>query len=320
MERRVTRRDFLATSAAAGVGMLAAGRVRAAAFKTTLHKAMISPPDEKRLKAYKEVGFEGIECNQWNVPPAKAAAAREMAEKMGMKIHSVLRGWCSFNSAKPDAVEGHIKSVETALRACKAYGGDAVLLVPCRVGGMPMPKPWEFDYAFDPKTALVTRVAKGDNTKYTKYIEAHNHATTSSRAALQKLAPVAEKIGVKIAIENVWNNLWVKPDIFAAFIRSVNHPFVGAYFDIGNHTRYHTPHEWIPVLGDLILKCHVKGYKLNANGQGGAWTKIREGSINWPAVRKALDDIGYNGWLTNESGGLSLKELSHRFDLIIAGK
>ena len=44
-------------------------------------------------------------------------------------------------------------------------------------------------------------------------------------------------------------------------------------------------------------------------------------SIDWPAVRKELDAIGYNGWMTIEgSGGLSLEERSNRLDLIAAGK
>ena len=320
MDRPCSRREFLASSAAAGVGLLAAGRAGAAPFKTKLYKAMIGSPNEGALKRWKDAGFDGIECGGWSATPAAAAKGREVADKVGMKIHSVLRGWVNFNSRNAAAVDGDIKSVETALAACKAYGGDAVLLVPCRTGGMPMPKPWEFDYEFDPKTAHVTRVAKGDNAKYAKYIEAQNHATDSSREAVRKLVPVAEKTGVKIALENVWNNLWVKPELFAAFVHSFDSPWVGAYFDVGNHVKYHPAHEWIPKLGKKLFKIHVKDFKLNANGQGGNWSKIREGSVNWPAVRQELDKIGYNGWLTNESGGLSLKELSHRFDLIIAGK
>jgi sugar phosphate isomerase/epimerase len=46
---------------------------------------------------------------------------------------------------------------------------------------------------------------------------------------------------------------------------------------------------------------------------------IVQGSVNWPEVRKALDDVGYNGWLTDETG-LGWRELSHRLDRIIAGE
>ena len=52
MKRTLTRRHFLATSAAAGAGILAAGRLKAAPFKTTLKKALIGKPTEKTLASW----------------------------------------------------------------------------------------------------------------------------------------------------------------------------------------------------------------------------------------------------------------------------
>ena len=67
---------------------------------------------------------------------------------------------------KPIAVIGSGRTVvTTASYEARAFGADAVLLVPCRIGGMPMPEPWEFDIAFDNATGRVTRVAAGDNEK-----------------------------------------------------------------------------------------------------------------------------------------------------------
>ena len=104
-------------------------------------------------------------------------------------------------------------------------------------------------------------------------------------------------------------------------MRSVGSPWVRFYFDIGNHVKYAMPEAWIRALGSLIVKCHVKDFQLNPDGHGGKFCNIREGSVNWPSVRKCLDDIGYNGWMTIEgSGGLSIQDRSKRLDLIIAGK
>ena len=96
-----------------------------------------------------------------------------------------------------------------------------------------------------------------------------------------------------------------------------------AYFDIGNHVKYAPPQEWIHTLGKLIAKCHVKDYKLNPDGRGGDWAQIREGSVDWPAVRQALDSVGYRGWVSIEGNGIPLPPLAEqarRLDLIIAGK
>ena len=316
------RREFLAASAVAGVGLLAADRLRAAPFQHKLHKAIIGNPGEATLQELKEAGFDGMESDRGNATPEEAAAARKIAEKLGLRIHSLLKGWMNFNSPDQSKVAADIASVTRALHAAAAYGAEDILLVPCRVGGMPMPEPWEFDIEFDEKTSHVKRVVKGDNAKYAKYIEAQNDATDSSRAAVRKLIPVAEKCQIIIGLENVWNNLWVKPDLARNFVASFDSPWVRAYFDIGNHVKYAPPEQWVRTLGKLIIRCHVKDFKLKPDGHGGNFCKIREGSVNWPAVRQALDDVGYDRWMTIELQGtiLSLPEQSKRLDLILAGK
>jgi len=314
-----TRRDVL-RSAAAGLALAAGAQVGGQQMKTRLYKAVIiGRIESEQMKKLKDIGFDGVETTAI-VSADEAARARDLAEKAGMKVHSVLRGWMEFNSKDPAKVEGSIKSVEAALEAARGYGADAVLVVPCRIGGMPMPQPWEFKIEFDEKTGHIVKVAEGDNEKYRAYIEAHNHASDTSVQAVRKLIPAAERAGVVIALENVWNNLWVQPAIFAHFVRSFASPWVKAYFDIGNHVRYAPPQQWITALGPLLAKCHVKDFKLNPDGRGGSFCAAREGSVDWPAVRRCLDEVNYNGWLTGEDIRVSLEEFSRRLDLIIAGK
>lgn len=317
MIHSLSRRDFLGVTCAAA-GTLALGRLASGeGFTTTIHKAMIGKPTEKWLKELKAAGFHGVESNDRHADLKEAANIRKLAEGMDMRIHSVLYGWANFNT---DSVNADIESVARSLQTAAAYGADALLLVPCRIGGMKMPEPWEFDIEFDEKTGHVLRVVSGDNSPYKDYIEAHNHAIDTSREAVKRLIPVAEKTGVIIALENVWNNLWVKPAIFAHFVKSFDHPKVQAYFDIGNHVKYAPPVDWIRALGKTIVKLHVKDFLLNPDGHGGKFVHPRDGSVDWPAVRRELEKIGYNGWMTIEDDGLPLEEFSRRLDLIIAGK
>ena len=125
MNLRLTRRDFLATSAAAAAGLAIAGRAAAATWKTTLHKAMIGVPSEQLLQSWKAAGFDGMESSAWEVSPAEATAARKTAESLGMRIHSVLFGWGNLNGGEAALADG-VKKMETALRAALRLAVTAV--------------------------------------------------------------------------------------------------------------------------------------------------------------------------------------------------
>jgi len=328
MHHCFNRRDFLAVSAAAGVGLWASTRLEAAPWKTKLHKSLIGAPNEATLTSWKAAGFEGIESGQRHAPLDEAKEARKLAEKLGMRVHSVLYGWANFNT---DSVASDVESVARSLETAGAYGSDALLLVPCRTGGMPMPEAWEFDIEFDEKTGHLTRVVAGDNERFKPYMAAHDRSLDSAREGIKRMIPIAEETKVVIALENVWNNWCVRPELYRWLVASFQSPWVKAYFDIGNHVKYaaamrdgrlqivYPPEVWIRAFGPLLAKIHVKDYKLNADLRGGNWAGIGQGTVDWPAVRKAFEDIGYNGWLTDETG-LAWPELNRRLDRIIAGQ
>jgi len=188
---------------------------------------------------------------------------------------------------------------------------------------MKMPEPWDFDIDFDPQTLKIKSVAEGDNLPYTDYITAHNAATEATIRAIESLIPVAAKEGVRICLENVWNNLWCTPKFFAAFCKYFDHPWVGCYFDLGNHIRYARCEEWIKALGKSIVKLHIKGYKVTEvkgklGGGPGDWCRIDQASIDWKSVRKLLAENRYSGWMTIEEGSASDEEYSKMLDQIIA--
>ncbi len=314
-----TRRAFL-VAAGAGVAAACAGARAADAAAPQWRKALIRGlPDEAALTALKAAGFHGIECTAWNAEPAQAEAARQAAERVGLRIHSVLRGWAQFND--PKVAAEHRATVEKALRTTQLLGAEALLLVPCRIGGMALPAPRTFQIEFDEQTGRLRRVVAGDNAPYADYIKAHDAAVDASRAAFEQLIPVAERHKVVIAHENVWNNLWVQPALFANFVGSFRSPWLRAYLDLGNHLKYAPSEQWVAALGGLVARCHVKDFKLNDDpGGGGKFVDPLDGDVKWPAVRAALAQAGYNGWLTIEgSDKLPLDELGRRLDRIVAG-
>lgn len=306
-----TRREFLAVTGAAAAGLMIAGRADAAKrYRTKLYRAMTGgKPDEGTLKALKEAGFDGFETNAI-VSEDEAKASRELAEKIGLRIHSVLIGG------------GNLEKLQNALTAAKGYGADAVLFVPAYFGGVKMPEPWEFDVKFDRKTGHIKQLVAGDSTPFQAYIEGHNRCTDQAVALVKQAVPLAEKLQVAIALENVWNSLWVKPELFCNLVDLCGSPYVKAYFDVGNHMKYQTPPEqWIRLLGKRLAKVHIKDWKYTSDDHHqGTWAHPRDGSVNWPAVRDAFEAVRYSGYLTVEDGGLPLSEFRQRLDDIIAGR
>lgn len=210
MSHVVNRRVFLA-AAAGGASLVAAAGLPAAARTAPNRKALIGLAEEETLRKMKDAGFDGLEFDIRRAPPEMIADAPKIAEKAGIQIHSILRGWMEFNSSDRNVFERDLATVEESLRAGQRCGAGAILLVTCKIGGMVMPAPGEFDIRIDEKTGHLRQVVAGDNSPYRAYIDAHDHAVDASREAIRRLIPAAEKTGVVIAIENVGNNLCACP-------------------------------------------------------------------------------------------------------------
>ena len=301
-------------------GVLAAGET--VAFKTQLRKAMIAPvANDATCERIAKAGFPGVELQDKKVTVEQAVQGRLTAEKHGLKIHSFMGGWADFNNPDAETRRKSIDDVKRLIRVSSAYGASAILLVPCRVGGMAMPKPSQFKIDFDPATLAVKSVAEGDNASFADYITAQNRATELSRQAVEELIPVAAGEGVIIALENVWNNLWVLPPFASAFVHSFDNPWVKAYFDLGNHVRYAPVEEWLRTLNRSIVKMHIKDFKIDREKKNdGDFVSIGKGSIDWKSVRKVINEIGYNGWVSIEENGYSDAEYSALMDRFFAGQ
>ena len=243
----------------------------------------------EKFRCAKDAGFDGVEVMS-HLDRAETLKASEIT---GMPIASVcgaLHWQYPVCDPKPEVREQGIAALTVALEDAAAYSTDTVLFVPGRVN-----ETVSYDECWD-------RTAE----------------------ALKKVIPLAEKLQIKIAIENVWNNFLLSPIEAAIFVDSFKSPMVAFYFDCGNILPYGFPEQWIKILNKRIARVHIKEYSNRiANTQGksaGFNVKLTEGDVDWSAVMKTLDDINYDSWTTIEQPGGNtpegLADLCNRLKII----
>ena len=243
-----------------------------------------------KFKLVKELGFDGVELNSPNdLDENEILDARD---KSGIIIPGVVNSvhWKSpMSDPNPEVRNKCTKSMIDALHKCKLYGGTTVLLVPAVVN------------------------------VNVSYEEAWDRSTEE----IKKILPEAHKTGIKIAIENVWNNFLLSPREAVQYIDQFDSDHIGWYMDIGNIVRYGWPDQWIRILGSRVLKVDVKEYSREKANNEGVWkgfqVKIGDGDCGWTLVNKALAEVGYSGWGSAEVPGGDrerLKEISKNMDRV----
>ncbi|MEM7306489.1 MAG: sugar phosphate isomerase/epimerase family protein [Planctomycetota bacterium] len=297
MAAKLNRRSVLAGGAAAAAAGLvsrpaqAAQPLAAPAQMQRPHRILLSlkygmvggdVPMADKFKLVKSLGYDGIELES----PAgySAEEVRKATADSGLPVHGLVDSvhWQKRLSSPDEATRrAGIDALAGALRDARDFGGHSVLLVPGRVAD-----------------------AEKEN---------QEQVWERSIAAIHEVLPMAAELGVHILIENVWNGFCYQhdgppdqsADQLAAYIDAIGSPWVGAYFDIGNHQKYGKPAEWIRTLGRRVVKLDVKDWGVEAG-----WAKIGDGDVDWADVRKALDEVGFTGWATAEVGGGDSKRLA----------
>lgn len=246
----------------------------------------------EKFQLLRDLGFDGVELDAPNeFDRDQVLRARE---KSGLEIPGVINSahWpLPLTSPDPDVRKQSIAASRVALENARDYGATTMLLVPGVVDA---------------------------STSYAR-------AWDLAREGVAALLDTAAETGVKIAIENVWNNFLLSPLEAARFIDSFESPLVGWYFDVGNVLRYGRPAHWIEALGPRILKLDAKEYSLAKMNETGIWTgfdvDLGDGDCNWAEVNAALRAVGYSGWASAEVLGgdrMRLAEIRRRMELIAA--
>ena len=299
----ISRRAALGTALAAAAAVCARGDDAPPAGKADPRRGSLKRYDMKKsinlwafpypgrmtleecLKLAKNAGFDGIELNydldsdlSPKAGPAELKAVRAMADRVGIAIS----GLCSFlfwpyPLTSNDAAKRQ-RGLELAGKMTEAahlLGVENLLVVPGAVH-----IPWRDDHEPVPNDVCHKRACE----------------------AIAKLLPQAEKLKVRLNIENIFfNGYLLTPMEMAAFVDSFQSEWVRVHFDTGNIALYQFPEHWISFLGKRIQNVHLKEFtKKGTDHSLECFRPLLDGTTNWPAVMDAFDQAGYRGYLTFE--------------------
>jgi hexulose-6-phosphate isomerase len=304
-EQSLSRRSFVTTTLAVGAS-LAVPFARAAESPAATASGLVLPPTGKRLllacklgmivkesggkkltlverlRMAADAGFDGVDFDEaGSFTPEQA---REAVRASGVFVHNAINHahWnVRLTDPKAEVRDKARANLEHCLRVSHAAGGSGVLIV----------------------------VGKSDDGPAEEIEE-------RCRVEMKKCLPLAAALGQAILIENVWNRMMYDhdkgpeqgPDRFIKFVDSFNSPWVGMYYDLGNHWKYGQPAEWLRAFGPRCIKLDVKGFS-RARDKFVDITSPDD-DLPWAEVRRALADIGFAGWATAEVGGGDVKRLT----------
>lgn len=239
-------------------------------------------PVVEAMKQAKKMGYDSIELAVAlegvltdKTTQAECEQIRSEAKRIGIAISSVASGQSWFTS--PTANDAKVRKniidfTKKALQVTRWLGTDAYLFVPGSV-----------DVFFNPASEVIP------------YDVCMKRATQ----AVEQLVPVAEKVKVHLCIENVWNKFLLSPLEMRDFIDSFGSKYIGSYFDVGNVLLTGYPEQWIKILGKRIKRVHIKDFKKSV-GTAEGFVDLGEGDVDFAAVKKALKEIKYDGYVTAE--------------------
>jgi L-ribulose-5-phosphate 3-epimerase len=305
-EPSLARRSFLATGALAVGAAATAPQLQAQEATQPKPSPIVVPPAGKRillscklgmiakkdggkdltiverLKLAAQAGFDGVDFDEaGSFTPEQA---RQAVLESGVFVHNAINHahWNQrLTSAKEEERAKGVANIEHCLRVAHGAGGNGVLIV----------------------------VGRGDDGP-------EDEINERARREIKKLLPLAASLGQPILFENVWNKMHYDhdappeqtPQRFIDFVDSFNSPWVGMYYDIGNHWKYGQPREWLRAFGRRAVKLDVKGFSRAKN----EFVDITspDDDLPWKEVQAGLDDIGFTGWTTAEVGGGGLERLT----------
>ena len=230
----------------------------------------VNETTQEILAIGQSVGMSGMREGALHLSRSNAEIDQlaKSATQFGIRLHSIATMLLFFYPLSSDIPTVRDKGIEIVLKMLEAaavFEAETILIVP----------------------GLVT--------PQNGYKEVYQR----SQVVLKELAAEAQLKGVTIGIENVWNRFLLSPLEMVRYIDEIGSPFVGAYIDVANVLTYGYPEDWLKILGSHVVAVHFKDFKKDIDNIRG-FTHLLHGDVNWMAVREALNQIQYQGFITVE--------------------
>jgi len=264
-EYKLTRRQMLKGTAGAIGGLTLAG----------CQNLSLLPKQQKGIK---------IGACDWSIRKMADTAAFETAAEFGLDGVQVSLGTVS-DGMKLRRAEVQKKFLDAAKKHNVKVASIAIgelNNVPYK--SEPETEDWVSDSidvckAMGCEVVLLAFFGKGD-------LKGDKKGTDAVVERLKKAAPKAEKAGVYLSIES-----WLSAEEHMDIINRVGSPAVKVYYDVGNSKKAgYDIYKEIRQLAGNICEFHAKDYK-------GLFGK---GEVDFVEVRRAMEDIGYSGWIQVE--------------------
>lgn len=236
----------------------------------------------EKMDIAKKAGFEGVELSldmtgevSLESTEKDLKEVKKNIEDKGLELYSLATGmfWdFPITSNDPAKAQKAKEIVKKQIESAAILGCGSILVIPGLVNA---------DFI--------------DGCEVVEYDVAYDR----SLKAISELGEIAKQYKVNMGLENVWNKFLVSPIELRDFIDKINNPYVGSYLDIGNVLYNGYPEQWVKILGSRIKAVHFKDYRRAAGGLHG-FVDLLAGDVDYPAVAKALNDIGYDGWVSGE--------------------
>ena len=221
----------------------------------------------------------------WSIGMRRKPEALALARTLGLDGVQVSMGHLDDDLAlrQPDVQRAYREAAATTGVRVGGVALDVLNQVPYKSD--PRTEQWVSDSidvarAFSVHAILLAFFERGDLRN-----DAEGQAEVIRR--LKRVAKKAEDNGVVLGIES-----WLSAPDLARILDAVGSRNVQVYYDVANSTQmgYDVPAEIRQLGRERICEFHAK-----ENG-----FLLGQGRVDFAAVRKAMDDIGYSGWLQIE--------------------